>query len=146
MTHQTVLEEGCHRCLWVTAQRWRARRLCCRSKARGRWASEQTVKQKIYSSSQEARSWQTHTSFHRHGQKRLCCDCFCLNLQHTQEKQITAPFPAETHKLICRRKLDPCLQKSPTVCCPMTVIPVKHRFVSGSATTVNIGFPTQPIL
>lgn len=39
---QTVLEEGCRRCPWVTAQRWRARRLCCQSKAPGRWVLGRT--------------------------------------------------------------------------------------------------------
>lgn len=45
-SYQTVLEEGCRRSLWVTVQRWRARRLCCQSKAQGRWVLERTVERK----------------------------------------------------------------------------------------------------
>lgn len=45
-SYQTVLEEGCRRCPWVTARRWRARRLCCQSKARGRWALGRTAERK----------------------------------------------------------------------------------------------------
>lgn len=45
-SYQTVLEEGFRRCPWVTVQRWRARRLCCQSKARGRWVLGRTVERK----------------------------------------------------------------------------------------------------
>lgn len=44
-SHQTVLVEGCLPRLWVAAQRWRARRLCCRSRAPGRWAWGPTARE-----------------------------------------------------------------------------------------------------
>lgn len=66
-SYQTVLEEGCRRCPWVTAQRWRARRLCCQSKAQGRWVSGRTVEEKrnrkYITHHKPPKSWWTHAFF-----------------------------------------------------------------------------------
>lgn len=67
-SYQTVLEEGFRRCPWVTVQRWRARRLCCQSKARGRWVLGRTVERKWEKKKKSIhhkalKSWWTHTIF-----------------------------------------------------------------------------------
>lgn len=85
-SYQTVREEGCRRCLWVTAQRWRARRLCCQSKAPGRWVWGRTVEKK---GDRKCISRRTPLS----PGERLTTEAL-LSLTHTEDEK-TFPLPAE---------------------------------------------------
>lgn len=100
-SYQTVLEEGCRRCPWVTAQRWRARRLCCQSKARGRWVSGRTAEEKrnrkYITHHKPPKSWWTHAFFKDLDNRGFVVTVLvCVSNIHRGIKKRTFPFPVET--------------------------------------------------
>lgn len=122
-SYQTVQEEGCRRCPWVTAQRWRARRLCCQSKAQGRWVLGQTVgsrrnRKKMVLHITSCSNPGEHTPLFKDTDNEgfAVTVLVCVSSMHSKQEKNNFPTPDETHTLIYRPKLDPHSQRNPPLC------------------------------